>query len=134
MYHFPKDEIEKEKWIKAIPKANLRVSKDAVVCAIHSPSDFEVIKVNGKSRPKYPPSIWPGVQYNLVKYQHQLYYHDPQKKFVQPHVALRKINYQSFSVVISNIYIIKGKPKKQRESLVHLSCFIIEDTLYVQSQ
>ena len=31
---FPKDEIEKEKWIKAIPNTNLRESKDTVVCAL----------------------------------------------------------------------------------------------------
>ena len=61
MYLFPKDEKEKEKWIEAVPNANLRVSKDIVVCALHWPSGFEDIKVNGKSRPKDPPSIWPGV-------------------------------------------------------------------------
>ena len=33
MHRFPKDETEKEKWIKAVPNANLRVSKDTVVCA-----------------------------------------------------------------------------------------------------
>ena len=36
VYHFPKDETEKEKWIKATPNANLRVSKDTVVCALHN--------------------------------------------------------------------------------------------------
>ena len=61
VYRFPKDEREKEKWIKAVPNANLRVSKDNVDCALHWPSGFEEIKVNGKSRPKDPPSIWPGV-------------------------------------------------------------------------
>ena len=32
---FPKDEVEKEEWIKAVPNANLRVSKDTAVCALH---------------------------------------------------------------------------------------------------
>ena len=49
VYLFPKDEKEKEKWIKAVPNANLRVSKDIVVCALHWPSGFEDIQVNGKS-------------------------------------------------------------------------------------
>ena len=57
---------QKKKWIKAIPNANLRVSKDTVVCALHWPSGFEEIKVNGKSRPKDPPSIWPGVPSSQV--------------------------------------------------------------------
>ena len=38
VYRFPKDETEKEKWIKAIANANLRVSKDTAVCALHWPS------------------------------------------------------------------------------------------------
>ena len=66
VYRFPKDEPEKEKWIKAIPNANLRVSKDTVVCALHWPPGFEEIKVNGKSRPKDLPSIWPGVPHSQV--------------------------------------------------------------------
>ena len=37
-----------------IHNANLRVIKDTVVCALHWPSDFEEIKVNGKSRPNVP--------------------------------------------------------------------------------
>ena len=41
VYHFPKDETEREKWIKAIPNANLRVSKNTVVCALCWPSGFE---------------------------------------------------------------------------------------------
>ena len=61
---FPKD--EKEKWIKAIPNANLRASKETVVSALNWPSGFEEIKVNGKSRPKDPPSIWPGVTSSQV--------------------------------------------------------------------
>ena len=44
MYRFPKDQTEKGKWIKAIPNANLRVSKDTVVCALHWPSGFEGIE------------------------------------------------------------------------------------------
>ena len=35
VYCFPKDEAEKKKWIKAVPNANLRVSKDTAVCALH---------------------------------------------------------------------------------------------------
>ena len=35
VYRFPKDETEKEKRIKATPNADLRVSKDIVVCALH---------------------------------------------------------------------------------------------------
>ena len=63
---FPKDKTEKEKWIKAIPDDNLRVSKDTVVCAFHWPSGFKEIKVNGTFQPKEPPSIWPDIPSSQV--------------------------------------------------------------------
>ena len=66
VHRFPKDETEKEKRIKAMPNANLRISKYIAVCKLHLPSGFEEIKVNGKSRPKDPPSIWPGVPSSQV--------------------------------------------------------------------
>ena len=49
-----------------MPNANLRISKYIAVCELHLPSGFEEIKVNGKSRPKDPPSIWPGVPSSQV--------------------------------------------------------------------
>ena len=45
-YRFPKDETEKERCIKSIPTANLRVTKDTVVCTLHW-LGFEEIKHNG---------------------------------------------------------------------------------------
>ena len=66
VYRFSKDETKKEKWIKATRNANLRVKKDTAVFALHRPSGFEEIKVNGKSRPKDPSSIWPGVPSSQV--------------------------------------------------------------------
>ena len=35
VYRFPEDETEKEKWIKAVPNANLRVTRDTAVCELH---------------------------------------------------------------------------------------------------
>ena len=89
VHRFPKDETEKEKWINAILNANLRVTKDTVVCALHWPSGFEEIKVNGKSRSKTCPQFG---QVYLVKYQHHLHHHDPHKKLVQAHAALKEVN------------------------------------------
>ena len=91
---------KKKNGLKLIPNANLRVSKDTVVCALHWPSGFEEIKVNGKSRPKDPPSIWPGVPSGQVPKSSPPTRLTHKKKLVQAHAALRKINYQSFSVVI----------------------------------
>ena len=43
MYCFSKYETKEEKWIKAIPNANLRVKKDTAAFALHLPSYFEEI-------------------------------------------------------------------------------------------
>ena len=61
VFRFPKEEGEKQTWVKAIPNANLTVTKDTVVCELHWPSGFEKISKNGKFRPRDPPSVWPHV-------------------------------------------------------------------------
>ena len=61
VFRFPKEEGEKQAWIKAIPNAKLTVTKDTVVCELHWPSEFEKISKNGKFRPRDPPSVWPHV-------------------------------------------------------------------------
>ena len=126
-YRFSKDETEKEKWIKAVRNANFRVSKDTVVCALHWPG-FEEIKVNGnldqKTRPRF-------VQvYHLFKYQHHLHHQDPQKSLFKHSQHWRRSTISSNKVTLT----LKEHLKNQRESLVHLSSFIIEDTHYVQFQ
>ena len=123
MYLFPKDENEKEKWIEAVPNANLRVSKDIVVCALHWPSGFEDIKVNGKSRPKDPPSIWPGVPSSQTP------------TASKPCSSTRSIEEDQPSEFLSSDKVTftslkENLLKSQGESLVHLSCFIYRrDTL-----
>ena len=60
VYRLPSDENEREAWIRAVPNANLTVSKNTVICELHWPDNFEIVKVRGgKLRPKNPPSIWP---------------------------------------------------------------------------
>ena len=63
---FPNDPGDRKKWIRAVPY----MSEDdyngykcpPVLCAKHWPSDFETTKsVNGKIRPKHPPTVFPGV-------------------------------------------------------------------------
>ena len=130
MYLFPKDEKEKEKWIKAVPNANLRVSKDIVVCVLHWPSGFEDIKVNGKSRPKDPPSIWPGVPSSQTPTASKS--QRPTKKACS---STRSIEEDQLSEFLSSDKVTftslkENLLKSQGESLVHLSCFIYRrDTL-----
>ena len=133
MYRFQKDETEKEKWIKAVPNANLRVSKDTVVCALRWPSGFEEIKVNGKSLPKDQPLIWPGVPSSQVPTSSP-----PPRSTKKTCSSTRSIKEDQISEFLSSdkgtFTSLKENLKNQREYLVHLSCVIIEDTLYVLSQ
>ena len=130
VYLFPKDEKEKEKWIKAVPNANLRVSKDIVVCALHWPSGFEDIQVNGKSRPKDPPSIWPGVPSSQTRTASK-----PQRPTKKACSSTRSIEEDQLSEFLSSDKVIftslkENLLKSLEESLVHLSCFIYRrDTL-----
>ena len=119
-----------------IHNANLRVSKDTVVCALHWPSGFEEIKVNGKSRPKYPPSPPRFSQvYHLVKYQHKPPPPKPTKKACSSTQSIEEDQLLEFlSSDKVRFTSLKENLKNQGESLVHLSCFVIENTLYVQSQ
>ena len=68
-YSFIVLQKEKEKWIKTIPNANSRVSKETVVFVLHRPSRFEEIKVDGISRLNEPPPRY-GQVYHLVKYRY----------------------------------------------------------------
>ena len=59
IYRFPPDEEEKNKWIKAIPRANLTVNNNTRVCRYHWLADCTTFIVSrGKERPTETPSIF----------------------------------------------------------------------------
>ena len=58
IYRFPVDIDEKKRWIKAIPRSNLVVNKNTVVCRLHWPVDFKTCTYRGKIRPSEPPSVF----------------------------------------------------------------------------
>ena len=52
VYRFPREEEEKQNWIKVIPNDNLTVNQNTVICELHWPEDYEKIKAKGgKLRP-----------------------------------------------------------------------------------
>ena len=59
VFRFPQDEVEKQRWISAIPRSNLEIKPDTVVCSLHWPAGYATVMKNGKVRPRDPPSIWP---------------------------------------------------------------------------
>ena len=58
MFRIPKDPIEREKWISAIPTEKLIVTDKTLICSEHWPINFETTMRYGKICPKNPPSKW----------------------------------------------------------------------------
>ena len=58
IYKFPKDENEKQKWSKVIPRAKQVVTAYTALCRKHWPEDCTMVSVHGKNRPAEPPSIF----------------------------------------------------------------------------
>ena len=66
VFRFPKDKEERERWKKAIPRDNIPDHPDTVICIKHFPDGFETVPVNGRTRPKNPPSIFPNVPQSQI--------------------------------------------------------------------
>jgi hypothetical protein len=64
---FPTDDMERERWIKAMPNAgpSLIGRRDLYVCASHF--DCEWIVSRGGRRPVAPPSNFPGIPKSCLK-------------------------------------------------------------------
>ena len=66
VFRLPSDKMERERWLKVIPRDNIPDSKDSSVCEIHWPKGYSTIRVHGKVRPRDPPSIFPGVPKSMI--------------------------------------------------------------------
>ena len=66
VFRLPKDPDERKRWIQCIPRDNIPDNSNTVVCVKHFPEGYECIKVNGKYRPKNPPSIFPNIPSSMV--------------------------------------------------------------------
>ena len=56
---------ERQRWIKTIPNT-VPDSKDTSICEKHWPTNYETVSVNGKLRPRDPPSLYPGVPKSVI--------------------------------------------------------------------
>ena len=61
VYRFPKDSDECDKWCKAIPRANLKLTYWTVVCRKHWPQSCKLKCSRGKFYPVDPPSVFEGI-------------------------------------------------------------------------
>ena len=58
VFRLPKDQDEREQWLKVIPRDNTPDHPNTVVCERHFPLGYATVVVRGKARPKDPPSIF----------------------------------------------------------------------------
>ena len=132
VYRFPKLE-DKQRWVKAIPNASLRVTAETVVCELHWPKGFETVSVNGKIRPKNPPSVWPNVPPSQIPTslapprptrRSSSEARNPDVDQVSAFHDMDNIDFLSLKDILIN---------QKRKFDTTFSSFLIEDTLYVQS-
>ena len=67
VYKLLQNNEDKKKWIAAIPRANLVVSKYTAVCRKHWPKNATFVLVYGKQRPKDPPSVFPDIPASCLR-------------------------------------------------------------------
>ena len=66
VFCLPRNENEMQFWIQAIPRDNIPVAKNTVVCEKHWPDGYEKILMFGRSRPAQPPSVFDCVPKSLI--------------------------------------------------------------------
>ena len=66
VYRFPKDVEEFERWRKSMPLKEIVINKNTVICEQHWPSIYSKVTTRGKTRPKNPPTVWPGVPASMI--------------------------------------------------------------------
>ena len=133
VYRLPKTEEERERWIKVIPNANLKVMNDTVICNLHWPHDFEKIEKNGKIPQKNPPSIWPGIpssQLSTVPPPERKTNKTCIKRNEKPDELSAFIEKDKVVFTILRDDLLSGK----RTFLIETTTFVIAGTLFIQSQ
>ena len=66
VFRLPKDEIERKRWLSAVPRDNIPDSKDTVICERHWPANYATVSIHGKLRPVNPPTVFQGIPASLI--------------------------------------------------------------------
>ena len=62
-----KNKEECAKWVREMSTVkNLHTSVNSVICEVHWTSNYATVTLRGKTRPKVPPSVWPGVPTSCI--------------------------------------------------------------------
>jgi len=87
VFRFPADDVRRQQWINKIPRENLNVTKNTVICSRHFEQRFTITEdqfsVNGelvtvrRDRPKLTDDAYPSIFANVPSY---LSTHVPQKR------------------------------------------------------
>ena len=71
MFRLPSEEIERKRWLAAIPRDSTPDSKDTVVCERYWPQNYSAITLLGKLRPSNSPSVFNCVSSSLIPVPYQ---------------------------------------------------------------
>ena len=66
VFRLSRDKSEYSRWMKAMPHTNIITTQDSVICEKHWPESYPTVSIKERTRPKYPPSVWPGVPPSCV--------------------------------------------------------------------
>ena len=66
VFRLPRNKDDREQWIQIIPRDNIRLSNDTVVCERHWPPDYPTKNDYGKKRPIHPPSVFKCIKPSLI--------------------------------------------------------------------
>ena len=135
VFRFPQDSNENERWRKAIPRDNIPLSNDTVVCAAHWPDNFELKMVRGKRRPIHPSSMFKNIPPSMIPTP-------PAKPRETTKACTSKGNIlpdQLSSFLENDKVTFLGLQdeliiKRLDRFIVPVTVFMINDVLYIQSQ
>ena len=65
-FRLPSDPEEKKRWLQALPRDNIPLTKDTAVCERHWKKEYPSVMCFGKPRPRDPPSEFFCVKSSLV--------------------------------------------------------------------
>ena len=66
VYRLPFDSEERQRWMKSIPRDITPDSPNISACVKYFLPGFPVLKMKGKSRPRYPPSVFDSIPKSLI--------------------------------------------------------------------
>ena len=66
VFRLPKDKVERDRWLRAIPPDNVPDTDNTVVCEKHWPHGYRTVQKKGRTRPASPRSIFANITISQI--------------------------------------------------------------------